>query len=220
MARLSASRPAAAVVTCEHASRALPRGVHLGVSERVLRSHVAWDPGAFELASALARRLGSPVHRGRYSRLWIDLNRSAHHPKLIPAVAFGVPVPGNRGLGPHERRRRIARYWAPYRSRVEAAVARAIERAGRCAHFSVHTFTPNLDGRARRADVGLLYDPSRRWERAMALALRRRLREAGLTVRMNYPYRGTADGLTTSCRKTFAARRYGDDIARSRQSDA
>lgn len=71
-------------------------------------------------------------------------------------------------------------------------------------------FAPALDGNARRADIGLLYDPSRteeallcaRWKQALG-----RLAPA-LTVRRNYPYRGSGDGLTRVLRRRFAADVY------------
>ncbi|MDH3457179.1 MAG: N-formylglutamate amidohydrolase, partial [Gemmatimonadota bacterium] len=54
----------------------------------------------------------------------------------------------------------------------------------------------------------LLYDPARSDEGHMARAVREHCVERGVSVRMNYPYRGTADGFTTHCRKRFPARRY------------
>jgi hypothetical protein len=62
----------------------------------------------------------------------------------------------------------------------------------------------------RNADLGLLYDPARAGERALAQSLRRSLREVApeLRVRMNYPYRGTSDGIQTQLRRRFPARAY------------
>ena len=57
----------------------------------------------------------------------------------------------------------------------------------------------------RDADVGLLYDPGREWERAICRRWRGVLREVApdARVRLNYPYRGTADGFPTSLRRRF-----------------
>lgn len=197
------------VVTCEHASNALPGEYgKLGLSGGVLRSHVAWDPGSREVASIVAHRLGALQFAGRFSRLLVDLNRNRGHPKLIPAELFGVEVPGNRKLSRKDREERIAKYWAPYRETVEAGIARTIEAAGICLHFGVHTFTPKLDGEVRTADLGILYDPQRKRERDLAEALREYLEGLQFEVRMNYPYRGTADGLVTHLRKQFPQKRY------------
>lgn len=197
------------VVTCEHASHRIPASLgNLGLGTRVLASHVAWDRGARLAATALAGRLGAPVFHGRYSRLVADLNRSRHNPRVIPSVAFGMPVPGNRDLTGEERERRLARYYDPWRRTVEDAIAKLISRRDQCLHISVHSFTPRLRGRERRADVGLLYDPARTAERGVARAIREDCAARDMSVRMNYPYRGTADGFTTHCRKRFPARRY------------
>jgi predicted N-formylglutamate amidohydrolase len=77
-------------------------------------------------------------------------------------------------------------------------------------HVSSHSFTPKLDGELRRADIGLLYDPSRPGEAALCAAWRAALRAAapGLVVRRNYPYRGTSDALVTDLRRRFSPSRY------------
>ena len=75
-------------------------------------------------------------------------------------------------------------------------------------HLSVHSFTPVLEGTVRKLNIGLLYDPSRSREKAWCVEVKRNLKEHGFRVRLNYPYRGTADGLITSFRKQFPKKRY------------
>jgi predicted N-formylglutamate amidohydrolase len=72
----------------------------------------------------------------------------------------------------------------------------------------MHSFTPVVAGRVRRAEVGLLFDPRRIRERAFAALLRPRLEAHGLVVLMNSPYRGTSDGFTTRLRHRLPAERY------------
>lgn len=197
------------LVTCEHASHRLPEEYgDLGLGRDGLRSHVAWDPGARPLARMLARGLSARHREGSYSRVLIDLNRSLHHPGLIPRRSFGVEVPGNRDLSREERAQRVRQYYEPYRQAVVSELTDLIHRRGHALHLSVHTFVPRLNGRVRRAEVGLLYDPSRRNESETAVELARPLRETGLHVRMNYPYRGTGDGLTTWCRRRWPGGSY------------
>jgi predicted N-formylglutamate amidohydrolase len=77
-------------------------------------------------------------------------------------------------------------------------------------HISSHSFTPELNGKVRKADIGLLYDSVRpleadlceRWQ----FALKRIAPE--LTVRRNYPYRGNGDGLTSWFRKNMPPGTY------------
>jgi len=67
-----------------------------------------------------------------------------------------------------------------------------------------------LDGKARRADVGLLYHPGRlgeaelcaHWKAALAAFA------PGLRVRRNYPYAGKGDGLTSHLRLRFPSNAY------------
>jgi predicted N-formylglutamate amidohydrolase len=152
--------------------------------------------------------LACPRFEGKHSRLLIDLNRSLHHPKVIPGDSFGLPVPGNQDLSARERQRRIERYYVPYRHEVEAALSDVIQGRDRVIHLSVHTFTGRLHGVTRNADIGLLYDPARRAEKEFAKLWSKGLRVAGLRVRFNYPYPGRADGFTTSCRRKFEPAAY------------
>jgi predicted N-formylglutamate amidohydrolase len=209
VARLKRRRDPAVVVSCEHASNRLPsRYGSLGLTAKALQSHVAWDIGAREVAVDFARHLRCELYQGRWSRLLVDLNRSADHGNLIAESSFGVVVPGNRDVDPEERERRLRTYWLPYRTAVEAALRAGIGRSGRCVHLSVHSFTPVVDGRPRNADVGILYDPQRRPERELAQRWARVIAAGGVRVRLNYPYRGTADGLTKALRRRFPGSAY------------
>ena len=38
-------------------------------------------------------------------------------------------------------------------------------------HLSSHSFTPELDGKVRKADIGLIYDPARQREGGSVRAL-------------------------------------------------
>jgi predicted N-formylglutamate amidohydrolase len=209
VARLKRQQALAVVVSCEHASHRVPaRYENLGLDAATLRSHIAWDIGAREVARSFARALGGKSHEGRWSRLVADLNRSASHQKVIAESSFGIAIPGNHSLDPAERERRLETFWRPYRDTVESVVRAAIDGAGRCVHLSVHSFTPEVDGRARNADVGILYDPARRAEAALAHGWAREIAAAGLRVRLNYPYRGTADGFCKTLRQRFPASAY------------
>jgi predicted N-formylglutamate amidohydrolase len=84
---------------------------------------------------------------------------------------------------------------------------RALARAAYT--LAIHSFTPVLRGR-RGFAIGILYDPARRRERALAQAWQRRLRSAlpGVGGRLNAPYRGDSDGLTSVLRVELPASRY------------
>jgi predicted N-formylglutamate amidohydrolase len=136
------------------------------------------------------------------TRLLTDLNRSAHNPKVFSEFTRPLPRP--------ERALLLERFHRPHWDRAKAAVSSGIAARGRVLHLGVHSFTPVLDGETRRADVALLYDPARprerrlaeEWAEALATALPDRV------VRRNYPYLGTADGMTTAFRRAYPAIRY------------
>jgi predicted N-formylglutamate amidohydrolase len=76
----------------------------------------------------------------------------------------------------------------------------------------VHSFTPVFYGVERQAEIGLLYDPRRSNERLFCAEWRNLLQRSSsnnlFRVRMNYPYKGTADGFITSLRKIFSNSYY------------
>lgn len=193
-----ARRPVRWLFTCEHASRAVPPAYAgaFGKAGPVLDSHRAWDPGAREVYRALAPVLADHALEGEATRLLVDLNRSLHHPRLFSEFTASLPEP--------ERRAIVEAWWRPFREEAESVVAGWRSSGAFVAHVSVHSFTPVLDGVHRAADIGLLYDPGRPGERRLARAWRDRLAAAGWRVRLNYPYRGVADGHTTSLRRRHA----------------
>jgi len=194
----------AAVVTCEHGGNRIPERYRdrFRDGRAALAGHRGWDCGALRLARRLAAALGAELHASTVSRLLIELNRSPHHPRLFSEFT--------RGLGAIERRRILDTHYRPYRGGVEKSVAGLVRGRRRVLHLSVHSFTPVLDGVRRNADLGLLYDPRRPLERAFCLAWKEALRVLlpETRVRLNYPYRGDADGFTTYLRTVFPRRAY------------
>ncbi|MEZ4319979.1 MAG: N-formylglutamate amidohydrolase [Myxococcota bacterium] len=190
-------RPAV-VLTCEHASPEAPPGS--GLDALVCRSHVGWDAGALGIAQDLAESLGTDVLAGTWTRLWVDLNRSADAPGVIPERTFGVDVPANTGLSDAARAARLAADWAPFRAEARRRLDAGISAVGRAVHLSVHTFSPDLDPASRTYEVGVLFDPARPAEAALAGRICERLRSAGLDARANEPYLGVDDGHTTALR--------------------
>jgi predicted N-formylglutamate amidohydrolase len=195
------------VVSCEHASAAIPRDLgDLGLPAAVLRSHRAFDRGALGVARLLAKQLGVPLHAGRWSRLVVDLNRSADSPAVVPRSVDRRRIPGN-DLTVAQRRRRVLDLWRPFRAEVQRAIV-ASARRGPVLHLSVHSFTPELRGVVRTNDLGLLCDPARPREVALCRALQAELRRAGFVVRRNFPYFGDTDGFTSFVRQRLPAKRY------------
>ncbi|MDB5780069.1 MAG: N-formylglutamate amidohydrolase [Polaromonas sp.] len=194
----------ALVITCEHGGREVPAAYAslFAGREALLDTHRGWDPGALELAQQMARALGAPLFAATTTRLLIDLNRSIGHRQLHSEATRGLPAAARRDIA--------AQHYRPHRDAVESEVARLIAGGRRVVHIASHSFTPELNGMVRQADVAWLYDPRRPGEGALALrwlgALRRR--RPGLKLRRNYPYEGKGDGLTSLLRKRHAPGQY------------
>jgi len=186
------SGTAALVLTCEHASCAVPVEYDdLGLDRDQLEEHIGWDIGAGYLTEALARHFDATAILAGVSRLVIDCNRDLADHDLIVAESHGVIVPRNARIDAAERDRRIADFYRPYHDTIDAV----LEERSRAFLLSVHSFTPELSGRARRFDVGVLFDAYEREAQSIGEALS----EGGLRVRYNEPYSGF-DGLIFSAR--------------------
>lgn len=192
------------LITCEHGGNRIPPRFRLYFHghEELLRTHRGYDAGALTIARALAEALGAPLFVSTTSRLLIDLNRSIGHPRLYSEAT--------RDTSAAIRRQILERYYLPYRTLVEANVAESVAAGARVIHISSHSFTPELNGEVRNADIGLLYDPARpdeaelseRWQALMKICA------PGLKVRRNYPYTGKSDGFTAWLRRRFPAEAY------------
>lgn len=192
------------LVSCEHASNAIPASyveAFAGV-RKMLDSHEGYDAGALQLARDLAQALGAPLVAAKASRLLIDLNRSPDNPGLYSAIS--------RTFDEAARARIRDRHYRPYRRRIQATIERWLDAGERVIHLSSHSFTPELHGVVREADLGLLYDPERAGEATLCRSWQQRLAEiaTSLQVRSNYPYTGTSDGLTAALRRLFSGDRY------------
>lgn len=192
------------LLTCEHGGNRIPRAYaarFAGASD-VLASHRGWDPGALQLARLLARELRRPLHAVTWSRLLVEANRAPTNPRIWSRYTKDLPKA--------ERDTILDTYWRPHREEVERAVAALVKKGPRVVHIAVHSFTPELDGEVRNAEVGLLYDSKHKGEAAFCRRWAECLRrlDPSLRVRLNYPYRGDSDGLTTWLRRRNPHARY------------
>jgi predicted N-formylglutamate amidohydrolase len=192
------------IVSCEHGGNRIPapyRRLFQG-QQALLDSHRGYDPGSLVMAKALASACRAPLVASTISRLLIDLNRSIGHPQVFGAVTRGAPA--------ETRAQIVDEHYRPYRVQVERLVKQAVSRGHRVIHISSHSFTAELNGRVRGADVGLLYHPGRRGEAEVCARWKESLAESApeLRVRRNYPYAGKGDGLTSHLRLRFAQSDY------------
>jgi predicted N-formylglutamate amidohydrolase len=187
------------LLTCEHGGHEVParwkrlfRGAGL-----VLRSHRGWDRGALATFRILAPAVADASFFATTTRLLVDLNRSVGHRALFSEFTRQLPEP--------EREAILETHYYAWRDAVISQIDAWRAAGDSVLHVSVHSFTPALNGVVRNADIGLLYDPGRPWERAICRRWRTILRDKApdARVRLNYPYRGTADGFTKHLRRRF-----------------
>jgi predicted N-formylglutamate amidohydrolase len=154
------------------------------------------------IARSLAKAFGAPLVTSTISRLLIDLNRSIGHRQLFSEATREAPA--------KIREKIVLQHYLPYRMQVERLVRRSVARGRRVFHISSHSFTPELNGHVRSADVGLLYDPGRRGEVEVCARWKASLAAFApeLRIRRNYPYAGKGDGLTAHLRKRFSPGAY------------
>jgi len=149
------------VITCEHAGRAVPRHLgNLGVEDRHLSRHIAWDIGVDAVGRALVKTLDAPVIFQRYSRLVIDCNRPVWAQDSIPEVSDGTEVPVNLAVSDTERDARYEQIHKPFHDEVAAILDRRVSEKRQTALIALHSFTPCLEASPapRPWHLGILFN--------------------------------------------------------------
>ena len=183
------------VLVCEHASAFIPEPFEgLGLPEALREAHIAWDPGALDLARRLSQRLDAPLLAAGISRLVYDCNRPPESASAVPVTSEIFDVPGNRGLSQQALRDRADRIYHPFHAALERLLA---GRPNAPVLVTVHSFTPVYLGQARDTEIGILHDADARMADSM-LAMARR--QARWRVLRNAPY-GPEDGVTHTLRR-------------------
>jgi len=191
------------ILTCEHGGNRIPAAYrhYFNKATSLLNTHRGLDIGALSVARQLANTFPAPLLYSDISRLLVDLNRSAHHRKLFSEYT--------QVCNQLERDQILHDYYYPYRQILQQQIKDTIAQGSMVLHLSIHSFTPVLAGQIRRADIGLLYDPTRTREKSFCQTLQTQLQQGSeYIIRLNYPYRGNTDGLTTWLRKELPAKRY------------
>lgn len=197
-------KPIAVVLSCEHAVNAIPEAYrsYFTGHEALLNTHRGLDFGAQAIALALSQSLQVDLASAKVSRLLIDCNRSLSHPNCFSEMSAK--------LSTVEKNQVIERYYLPFREQVELSIKWYLAREYQVWHLSIHSFTPVLNGVIRKAECGLLYDPKRPAEKAMAKTWQNLLKQQNKDwrVHLNYPYKGYINGFTTHLRTLYSDSDY------------
>lgn len=197
--RSDAESGAAVVVTCEHAGNVVPPPYRqlFAHGKTILHSHRGWDPGAFGAALAVSEGLHAPLHFSRVTRLLVDLNRSIGSPTIFSEFVDSLDEDARQTI--------LETHYHPHRRAVETTLRGQIAERGCVTHIGVHSFVDAMGESARDFEIGLLFDPARDRERTTCEEWTAALASHAPTVgvRLNAPYLGIDDGLTTHLRTVF-----------------
>ena len=189
------------MITCEHAGNEVPdvyKHLFKG-NEQVLKTHRGYDPGAWEIAKYISSQLNAPVFGCHTTRLLVEANRSPQSLELFSEFS--------KLLSDIDKQKVLNQYYVPYRHAVEKTLSQMNKPI---IHISIHTFTPIWEGKDRKVDIGLLFDPERKNEEVFCDKWKAGLDQLlpGLQVKFNEPYKGVHDGFTTHLRKKYPDKDY------------
>lgn len=178
--------PSPYLIVCEHASHYIPAEfAGLGLDDQSLRAHIAWDPGAVEVARHLSQALDAALVESCLSRLIIDCNRPLDAPDLIPYLSENTSVPGNQDLSESQKQQRIALSHQPLHAQIEQLIAERTARNQPSWLVTIHSFTPVYRGAARPWQIGIIHDADARLAAPMIAELRK---DTSIQVGVNEPY--------------------------------
>ncbi len=171
------------LLVCEHASNAIPeRYDMLGIEPEVAVSHVAWDPGAYDISRGLSERLDATLVAARVSRLVYDCNRPPESPAAMPDKSEIFEIPGNQDLSDAQKRERVENVYQPFRDGLAEVIRASAEPR---LLVTIHSFTPVYHGAQRDVHIGILHNEDTRLADAMLASA---ANFTTLDVRRNEPY--------------------------------
>jgi predicted N-formylglutamate amidohydrolase len=186
------------LLICEHAANRIPRSLGtLNLDHSVLQSHVAWDPGAYEVALRLTRSLDAALISARFSRLVYDVNRPPDSPQAIRAASEIYDIPGNQNLSARQRNARIEAIYRPFHETITGLIEARAAKGRTSVLVTIHSFTPVYYGKVRPVELGILHD---RDARLADCLLDCAPRFTTRSVQRNQPY-GPEDGVTHTLAK-------------------
>ena len=181
------------VIICDHASNLVPESIaggDLGLNNKEMNRHIAFDVGARNLAIKLGNILDASVICSNFSRLIIDPNRGEKDPTLVMQLYDGTIIPANKNIAKQEILRRLNLFYRPYHNAIDQILA-PIENP---IIVSIHSFTPQLKGKKKIPwHIGLLAANDRRFHNALLGCF---ASEPRLCVGDNQPYIGKLPGDT------------------------
>ena len=176
------------LMTCEHASKAIPAEWPEGFPEEdkwVVGMHWSIDLGAEDFARELATAVGGRAVIAKFSRLLCDCNRMLDSDTLFRAVADGKKLALNASVSAEEREKRLNLLYHPYHAALDAELDDPTVPPVKLI-FSIHSFTDMYEGQKRELEVGVLCKE----DDAIAVRMTDDLNARGFVTRVNEPWSG------------------------------
>lgn len=174
------------LLTAEHAGRALPKRLGtLGLSDRDLGRHIAWDIGIASVTRRLSEKLDAAAVLQTYSRLVVDCNRWPEAEDFVTSFSESTEIPGNVDLAPDEIEVRAKEIFHPYHYAIRDLLDARISSGRTTVLAAMHSCTPVYLGVSRPWHVGVLYDKDPTFARILLELLHG---EGKLIVGDNEPY--------------------------------
>ena len=185
------------LLLCDHATNLIPQSVSsnsLGLTQKDLESHIAYDIGALDTAKKIAKNTDSTLISSCFSRLVIDPNRSVHDPTLIMQLYDESLITGNLNLSKKQIQNRIINFYNPYHQKIKDFVKEKKSFNTSLIIISIHSFTPKLKKNSIRPwHIGILWDKD---ERLSKLIVKELEGHTNISVGQNQPYSGALEGDT------------------------
>jgi predicted N-formylglutamate amidohydrolase len=192
------------IITCEHAANEIPGKYRYLFSgyENILKTHRGYDLGVLSLAKHFANTFNVKLFRTRFSRLLVDVNRSLWRRTLFSEIT--------KSLTRNEKDIILKEYYYPHRNEITQHIEKEAQNGQKLLHIALHSFTPVLNGTERKAELGFLYNPQRKNEKAISRNWKKTMQKElpQWRLRYNYPYRGKPDGLTAHFRRMYPDNKY------------
>ena len=185
---------------CDHASNLIPKQYKkLGLTEKILRSHIAYDIGAQTVTKKLTNIFKTNAVLGKYSRLFIDLNRDINHFNLITEKSDGIEIHGNKNLSKSEKLYRINTFHKTYHNELQLTL-KNMDKLFSCKTtlICIHSFTSSLQSNKKRPwEIGLLYREDKSLYKPIIKYLDK---NSNFKIGKNKPYSGFEDvNYTMTC---------------------
>ena len=181
------------LIICDHASNYIPDVYkNLGLDDKILATHIAYDIGVREVATYLAEYLQCPLVMSDFSRLLIDANRGIDDPTLIMKISDGKIIEGNKDISflinCNEKKHRINFFYNTYHNKISEIISRSLKKNIFPAIISIHSFTPSFGGNKRSTELGILWDSDNRLPDIFFSHLNKNYKD--IIIGNNKPYTG------------------------------